>query len=378
MAPRPRVLRSALALTLIALASLAVPACGARSSLVEPAPAGALVPACGDGFVDPDEECDDGNAVDTDACLSTCRFARCGDGVVWQGGEGCDDGNQIEGDACRNNCALPSCGDGVLDQGEECDDGDADDTDDCTSRCFFARCGDGFVHQGVEACDGGPANAVVPAILLRQGALQREVMPLDRDGSVVVFYAYASSSGHTGLELLRGSSLYLYRDLETGVLSLVAQHGIDQDSTGVEQPESRVEQRFVGLPPGVVVSVADDNLKELTKDTETSAVGDFDFHKNSDGGAISGLPLPGSWSIDITSTFLAGIDTLRFVDADGASIALDRDAPVTLTAQAAAAACRPDCTIPTCGDGIVDAGEACDDGNNVGGDGCAADCKSVP
>lgn len=37
--------------------------------------------------------------------------------------------------------------------------------------------------------------------------------------------------------------------------------------------------------------------------------------------------------------------------------------------------CPADCTAP-CGDGIRDPGEACDDGNTVGGDGCAADCSS--
>ncbi|MEH6516921.1 MAG: DUF4215 domain-containing protein, partial [Halioglobus sp.] len=36
--------------------------------------------------------------------------------------------------------------------------------------------------------------------------------------------------------------------------------------------------------------------------------------------------------------------------------------------------CRNDCTIPVCGDMIVDAGEDCDDGNTIDGDGCNADC----
>ena len=31
-----------------------------------------------------------------------------------------------------------------------------------------------------------------------------------------------------------------------------------------------------------------------------------------------------------------------------------------------------------CGNDDVEAGEVCDDGNTVGGDGCAADCRSVP
>ena len=37
-------------------------------------------------------------------------------------------------------------------------------------------------------------------------------------------------------------------------------------------------------------------------------------------------------------------------------------------------ACRRDCTAARCGDGVVDTGETCDDGNTADGDGCAADC----
>lgn len=33
------------------------------------------------------------------------------------------------------------------------------------------------------------------------------------------------------------------------------------------------------------------------------------------------------------------------------------------------------CAAPFCGDGILDDGEACDDGNNVDGDGCSATCQ---
>jgi len=40
----------------------------------------------------------------------------------------------------------------------------------------------------------------------------------------------------------------------------------------------------------------------------------------------------------------------------------------------AGAVCRTDCTLARCGDGVPDPGESCDDGNNVPGDGCRADC----
>lgn len=41
------------------------------------------------------------------------------------------------------------------------------------------------------------------------------------------------------------------------------------------------------------------------------------------------------------------------------------------------ASCRLDCRESRCGDGIRDTGELCDDGNVRGGDGCRADCQGV-
>ncbi|MEZ4364801.1 MAG: DUF4215 domain-containing protein [Kofleriaceae bacterium] len=38
--------------------------------------------------------------------------------------------------------------------------------------------------------------------------------------------------------------------------------------------------------------------------------------------------------------------------------------------------CQADCALPRCGDGVLDAGELCDDGNTTDGDGCAASCDS--
>ena len=64
-------------------------------------------PVCGNGSVEAGEACDDGNAVDTDACSSACVAARCGDGVV-QEGELCE-GSEAEG--CYS--CQPRCGDGI-------------------------------------------------------------------------------------------------------------------------------------------------------------------------------------------------------------------------------------------------------------------------
>jgi len=116
---------------------------------------------CGDGFVRAGVElCDDGNTSDNDACLSTCRPAYCGDGFVWIGVEQCDDGNPSNEDDCLTSCRNAVCGDGFVRTGaEECDDGNLSNTDACLNTCREARCGDGFVWAGMEECEGAATRA---------------------------------------------------------------------------------------------------------------------------------------------------------------------------------------------------------------------------
>ncbi|MFY0532320.1 fibrinogen-like YCDxxxxGGGW domain-containing protein [Nannocystis pusilla] len=86
----------------------------------------------------------------------TCQAATCGDGHVQDGVEQCDDGNADNSDACLATCQTATCGDGEVQAGvEECDDADADDSDACLADCKAATCGDGVIHVGVEQCDDG-------------------------------------------------------------------------------------------------------------------------------------------------------------------------------------------------------------------------------
>lgn len=91
-------------------------------------------PVCGNGWLERDEECDDGNLTNGDGCSETCTL-ECGDGVLGDG-EDCDDGNRDNGDGCDENCQF-ECGDGVLNPGEECDDGNRDNGDGCDENCVI-------------------------------------------------------------------------------------------------------------------------------------------------------------------------------------------------------------------------------------------------
>jgi cysteine-rich repeat protein len=123
---------------------------------------------CGNGRLDPAEECDDGNTLSGDGCAANCTvecdwspcpyppyalIAVCGDGRV-SPGESCDDGNTTAGDGCSDICAVepgfrcarpgfrctPSCGDGRMVGGETCDDGNTASGDGCSENCLVEPC----------------------------------------------------------------------------------------------------------------------------------------------------------------------------------------------------------------------------------------------
>ena len=162
-------------------------------------------PACGNGILTSNEECDDGNVASGDGCSASCQVEPgwrcvvpgrlcvplCGDGRM-VGWETCDDGNTVSGDGCAYNClaepcwdcstglcihrscgdggqdaqeaGLFRCGDNILSPGEECDDGDGNSDvgyGGCTTRCTFGPyCGDGLVNGGWEQCDLGSRNGL--------------------------------------------------------------------------------------------------------------------------------------------------------------------------------------------------------------------------
>ena len=149
---------------------------------------------CGNGRIDPGEDCDDGNAY-TEACpygqqscrvcSSSCQMtdgkaSYCGDGKWNFPYEECDGGPDC------NNCRKAStavCGNGKKEKGEKCDDGNTvteacaygkKSCRVCASNCVkvagaASYCGDGKVN-GPEGCDNGGANTNTPCNVSGYGA----------------------------------------------------------------------------------------------------------------------------------------------------------------------------------------------------------------
>jgi len=125
------------------------------------------LPTCGNGVLDPPEQCDHGinNGTAGDRCDVHCRFT-CGNGFI-DPGEQCDNGvNDGSYGTCNPNCTLgPYCGDGIKNGPEICDNGSNNAPPStgygqgiCTTACVWAPyCGDGRVQSMFgEQCDGTP------------------------------------------------------------------------------------------------------------------------------------------------------------------------------------------------------------------------------
>ena len=297
---------------------------------------------CGDGILDPGEECDDGNTASDDGCDAQCRFEGtpgCGNGRV-DSGEECDTDDFLQEATCESlgfaggrllctpdctidtsecvtedqeicdngldddtdglvDCEDPdciaspacggsaTCGNGIVEPGEECDDGNTADGDGCDARCRFEGtpgCGNGRVDSG-EECDTD-----------------------DFLGATCESLGFAGGRLLCAMDCTYDTSECVTENQET------CDNGIDDDADGLidcEDPDCAAD------------------------------------------------PACGSSSICGNGILEPGeeCDDGNTADGDGCD-----------------AQCRFEGT-PGCGNGRLDPGEECDDGNTVNGDGCDARCR---
>jgi fibro-slime domain-containing protein len=330
----------------------------------------ATMSICGDGVVEPGEQCDDGNSIPGDGCSGVCQIEPgytcptpgqpcvyslvqvCGDGKI-EGDEACDDGNTKSGDGCSSTCDVEpgyscttagspcvqtktaTCGDGTVNSGEQCDDGNTNGGDGCSPTCqlepgwtcptpgspcqTLEYCGDGIVQSdNGETCDDGnekPGDGCSASCQIEPGyACPAAGQPCVKTwvcGNGHVDPGEACDDGNT-----------------------VSGDGCSSDCTIVETGYTCPDVNGSGGPC----------IK-----APANVCGDGHVAGNEqcdDGNTTSG---------------------------DGCS---------------STCAVEPGYTCPTpgalcvrlayCGNGVVDGTDQCDDGNNTSGDGCSATCKIEP
>ncbi len=273
---------------------------------------------CGNGVVEPGEECDDGNPDDGDGCSLSCTIENgwsctgeqsmcteiCGDGLI-AGSEACDDGFTDDCGTCDATCTDvgtgSTCGDGVVcRETEECDDGFTDDCGTCDATCSGpgtgSSCGDGIVCPEMEACDDGFTDDCGTC------------------NATCVGVGTGSTCGD-GVECPETEA---------------CDDGNTQDCDGCRGDCSRVEGTCGDGSLDLVCEACDDG--------------------NNVGGD----------GCSATCNNECGDGTCDHDDSDSAAYVESN------------ASCPVDCF---CGDDVLDTSEECDDGNNVDCDGCSSNCE---
>jgi cysteine-rich repeat protein len=326
---------------------------------------------CGDGIPAGNEDCDDGNTTDGDGCGSGCWqeygyacsgapsvcLPLCGDGYKTNA-EACDDGNLVGGDGCSVTCAVepgyackgglgstsecaPICGDGLLTGNEACDDHNAVNGDGCSKSCAVeagftcagapsvctTTCGDGL-RAGAETCDDGNLVDGDGCSAVCHAEPGWEIEPNDTVDDANAFATVALSGVvHARVNAFADNDYFLFTVPPGSTADLLAETHDGLVSTCTTDIDT-------------VIYVYDANGVQLGYDDQ-GGVGGCSLIN------VYGL-VPGDYYVQVRPY------------SGGATY----DYSLQLTP-----------TFYLCGDGNLDAGEQCDDGNTVNGDGCSASCR---
>ncbi len=260
----------------------------------------------------------------------------CGNGAT-EAGEQCDDGNTVDGDGCSATCQIEStpppppppgggsgCGDGVVQSstGEHCDDGNTHSNDECNEVCL-------------KTYDPPPTPADCPFtagpndVLINIAGQLRMYSPLDW-GSIAGSFNVTIPPGNYNLYMATSDS-YFGRDVDTP-----------------QSHERMILQVFndTNINPSnlIFTSSPTPDLPDSVRTSEWWGLVDANINIPQTGRTVlfkhygfeQGVPLPANGLFAVCALF-QDIDSL-------------------------------------CGNGFLDPGEYCDDGNNIDNDECSNSC----
>ena len=351
---------------------------------------------CGDGFPSPGERCDDGARVDGDGCSALCQvedgFVCRGDApdVCWPRCEADADCAAL-GTVCLDRACVPRpafCGDGNLDAGEDCDDGNSVGRDGCSADCMFEP---GFVCEDLSFQFG--VTDSIPSL----GLLPPNYTVAEGGRSVTQAANGRPSHYSTNLPV---SAEYVTR------FEIRVDDQLDDDMVGwtigggdtpLSAPDApyllfswkktaQAAEGFGQANPGLRVGVVDgapifDELWQFAGEHVTEiALGET----LGDAGWVPGqtylIELIGN-AERLTMYVDGEVEmTLQDVPVNDGLLGIysfsQSEYEVQLISPAGLNVCSPRPAF--CGDGNIDAGEDCDDGNQADADGCSADCALEP
>ncbi|MCP3100454.1 Ig-like domain-containing protein [Myxococcus sp. K15C18031901] len=253
------------------------------------------------------------------------------------------------------------CGDGVLGGSELCDDGNQLSGDGCNSVCEVEP---GYTCTGQPSvCDNNAAPTVedVQATTAEDTPVGITIHAADPDGDVLTFSF--TLPGHGVLSGTGASVTYTPNANYVGndTFQVTVSDGKKQATATVSITVSPVNDAPVATSATVTVNY---NTSTPITLVATDVDGDaLTFTATAPShGTLSGT---GAQLLYTPATDFQGADQFTFTATDGTLTS--NTATISITVRGP----------PVCGDGYLDPGEVCDDGNRVAGDGCRADCLGV-
>jgi cysteine-rich repeat protein len=369
-----------------------------------------ITPACGNNLVEAGEECDGGNNVPGDGCNEFCqREPVCGDNLI-DAPEQCDDGNTLNGDCCSstcqpeasciselepNNSAVTATGpilDGQKSFGAINPIGDLDfysitvpaeadlklqTSNGTVNSCaanqdtvirFFAP--DGVTQLGtndditlnVNRCsilDGsGSAAAGAPVRNLAPGTYFLSVEEKGNNGAIALYQMAVTFTALCG----NGTTEAPNEACDDG--NLINGDGCQANCTVTPACGNSFTEAGEQCDDGNLIS--GDGCNSICQDEFCGDLLTNDTNETCDDGNL----INNDSCLNTCRSAACG-DGVLFGSQTGGPEQCDNGGANSDTNPNA---CRTDCTLPSCGDGAIDTGELCDDGNTDSGDGCDATC----
>ncbi len=362
---------------------------------------------CGNGVLDENEVCDDGNTNGDDGCSADCLTIEpnytcpdagqpcepdqiCGDGII-MGDEECDDFNTQNGDGCNSNCQVEPgysclynscwllCGNNNLEPGEECDSGE-DNSDEydtyykttklhqCGTDCQYAPyCGDGEVN-GPEECDLGTDNNT--ATYGSDGCTSNcEKTPYCGDGKITPEFEECDPSipeaqdgcnsdctRKDGYVCAADGACQLINTVKCGDGNIEGNEECDQTGNGCTNCQHSSDYKCIGSMTAPCTQCGSGESHSSYPCCTRNA---GEQCRSISAGYGDGFLDPDGYE---------ECDDGNKKDGDGCSSKGRVESGYVCITPGKA------CTA-ICGDGILAKGEECDDGNHKSGDGCSQNCK---
>jgi cysteine-rich repeat protein len=228
----------------------------------------------------------------------------------------------------------PVCGDNVTQLGEECDDGNMTPADGCENDCTITPvCGDSSLQTGEECDDGNTMSGDgCDSACQFEGNLCPETEVNNTLGQANSGPGCAAWVGQIGVV----GDVDFYAVEVTTAGSRIGAEVVDLNGTGCPSAYDSTLYLF------------DAAMNQLAYDDDDAAFGNCSLiHHAGD---------PGASNLPVGTYYLA----VHEYSDDSTS------PPYRLNVNV---------VVPGCGDGILQAGEVCDDGNTVDGDGCSSACQ---